>query len=309
MHFAERRVLLIFLDGVGLGVNDPVRNPFFSAPLLFLRELLDGEIPSLRRPRISARHAECIPVNATLRVPGLPQSGTGQATLYTGVNTARVIGKHFGPYLYSTIKPIVAERNIFRQLLDFSFTPADLALANAFPQRFFDYLNGHARRMPAGVFAARAAGIQLRDITHLKKGAAVSTDITARRWRNIGHPDAPVITPFEAGRCLAGIAAEHRFTLFEFFMTDKAGHDRSLAEAVALLEELDDFLRGVFEEARQELLVLVTSDHGNMEDLSTKSHTRNPVPLIAFGPGKETIREKIRSLSHISPAILTFLRG
>jgi 2,3-bisphosphoglycerate-independent phosphoglycerate mutase len=30
--------------------------------------------------------------------------------------------------------------------------------------------------------------------------------------------------------------------------------------------------------------LVVTSDHGNLEDLTTSNHTRNPVPLLAIGP-------------------------
>lgn len=302
-------VLLIFLDGVGIGTRDPARNPFFNFQPQFLTEILGGW-PSLRSRHIESPAASCFPLDATLGIAGLPQSGTGQSTLYTGLNTARMIGQHFGPYLYSTLKPYVAASNFFQQLVDVGVSRESIALANAFPQRFFDYLSGTRRRMVAGMYAALSSGIPFRDIEGMKRGEAVSTDITGERWKDIGHPDAPVITAYEAGRRLAHIARLHRFTLFEYFMTDKAGHDRSRAFAAYVISQTDEFLRGVYDHAdHRDSVTVVTSDHGNLEELSTKSHTRNPVPLIAFGQRRRDLTDHLSSISEVTPAIVRFLRA
>ncbi|MDX9759553.1 MAG: peptidase [Bacteroidota bacterium] len=304
----DRRVLFIFLDGVGIGVKDARRNPFFAVRPPFLTELLGGALPSLRHRTIETREALCIPLDATLGVRGLPQSGTGQSTLYTGINTARMIGQHFGPYLYSTIKPVVAARSVFARLR--SADPShSLALANAFPQKFFYYLAGPRRRMVAGIHAALAADVRFRDIRDLRRGLAISTDITAARWAQIGHPDAPVIRPYEAGRTLARVAARHHFTLFEYFATDKAGHERSPAMAAAVLGDIDALLRGVHEQIDPtKTLVIVTSDHGNIEEIGIKTHTRYPVPLILFGARGGFPVDGLHSLSHLVPAICRFLQ-
>lgn len=304
---SRRRVLLILLDGVGIGTKDPRRNPLFAARPPFLQSLLDGELPSLRNRRIEAADAECIPLDANLGVAGLPQSGTGQSALYTGMNTARIIGQHFGPYLYSTLKPIVEEHNIFHRLRN-GKAHGRATLANAFPQRFFDYLEGPRRRMVAGIYAVLAADLRFRDINDLKRGEAVSTDITAERWAGIGHPDAPVVPPREAGRALAHVAAMHDFTLFEYFLTDKAGHDMNPDFANRTLHDVDELLRGLYDAATLgELLILVTSDHGNMEEIGIKTHTRNPVPLIAFGSRDGFDSRSLISISDIVPAVCSFL--
>ena len=306
----QRRVLLIFLDGVGIGRADAAVNPLFAAQLPFLRDALGGTLPSLSRRRVETAHATLIPANATMRVAGLPQSGTGQSALYTGINTAHIIHQHFGPYLYSTLKPVVAEHNLFARALDAGLRSNDLALANAFPQRFFEYLDGPRVRMVAGMFAAMSSKVPFRDISHLKAGRAVSADLTAARWKDIGHPEAPVLGAGEAGGVLAAVARAHRLTLFEYFQTDKAGHERGMPQAVQVLEELDAFLRGAVEHSDlASTLVLVTSDHGNLEDLSTKSHTRNPVPVLLFGAGRREAAARIRSLPDITPALLDFLAG
>jgi hypothetical protein len=304
----RRRVLLVFLDGVGLGARDPRRNPLFAAPMPFLRSLL-GDLPSLGRRSITSADARCVAVDANLGVPGLPQSGTGQSTLYTGKNTARIIRQHFGPYLYSTLKPVVEEHNIFEQLCG-NGDGLSVALANAFPQRFFDYLAGPRRRMVAGMYAALTAGVPFRDINALKNGIAVSTDITAARWAQIGHPDAPVVRPREAGGILAGVADNHDFTLFEYFTTDKAGHARDMDFAISTLTDVDDMLRGIYEHVdRTRTLVIVTSDHGNLEELGIKTHTRHPVPLLLFGNHGDFPVGSVTSISHLVPAIRSFLQG
>lgn len=301
-------VLLIFLDGVGIGSRDPVRNPLFASPLPFLSEILDGRLPSLRGREINATSASSLALDARLGVRGLPQSGTGQSTLYTGLNTAKHINRHFGPYLYSTLKPLVAELNVFQQLIDLGVPHDNIALANAFPQRFFEYLLGERRRMVAGMFSALSSDVPFRSIDHLKQGDAVSSDITAERWGEIGHPDAPVISPRLAGVRLGHMTRQYRFTMFEYFLTDKAGHERSHPFAAEILAQLDQFLRGVYDQVDHEHTVtIITSDHGNLEELSTKSHTRNPVPLIAFGRNRLRLITNLKSISEVTPAIVRFL--
>jgi 2,3-bisphosphoglycerate-independent phosphoglycerate mutase len=306
----QKHVLLIFIDGIGIGTIDPQRNPFFSSNPPFLNNLLDGRLPSLRNRFVESAEALCIPLNATLGVQGLPQSGTGQATLYTGMNAARIIGQHFGPYLYSTLKPVVAEHNIFRRLHAAGPTKMSTAFANAFPARFFDYLEGHRKRMVAGIFAALMSGVEFRTVENLKRGTAVSADLTAQRWKDIGHPEAPVITPYEAGRNLAAISRQNHFTLFEYFLTDKAGHERNRSFAETVTLECDEFLRGVYEHTNPaSTLVLVTSDHGNLEDLSTKSHTRNPVPALLWGNARHIIAPRLKSIVDVTPVLVDFLNG
>ncbi|MFA6233222.1 MAG: alkaline phosphatase family protein [Bacteroidota bacterium] len=303
----DRRVLLVFLDGVGIGAKDPQRNPLFDARPPFLTDLLGGELPSLRNRTVESSDALCIPLDANLGVAGLPQSGTGQATLYTGINAARIIRQHFGPYLYSTLKPIVEAHSIFAQLMS-NGQSHRAALANAFPQRFFEYIDGPRRRIVAGIYAALTAGIPFRDIDDMKNGNAVSADITAERWKHIGHPDAPIVTPYQAGTVLARIADAHAFTLFEYFRTDKAGHDRDRMKAREVLGEVDNLLRGIYDHVdRSRTLVIVTSDHGNMEEISVKTHTRNPVPAILFGNREGFAVQGLFSLSHLVPAVRTFL--
>ena len=55
--------------------------------------------------------------------------------------------------------------------------------------------------------------------------------------------------------------------------------------------------------------VILTSDHGNIEDLSTRNHTLNAVPTIAWGPARERVAQQVHSLADITPAILDVLES
>jgi hypothetical protein len=280
------------MDGVGIGVRDPGVNPFFAARLPSLRSLFDGQLPSLRRHTLSSRNTLLFPLNATLGVAGLPQSGTGQTALFTGVNGARLIGKHFGPYPYSTLKPVLQEKNIFKLILEAGKQPY---FANAFPQHFFDYAATHRSRLSVTTISCMMSGVSLCRENDLSAGRAVSADITNRGWPSLGHPGVSPIDPEVAGRRLVELAGEYDFVLFEYWKTDHAGHSMNRDEAIEVLELFDTMLHGILEAIDlTRISLLITSDHGNIEDLRTKSHTTNPVPLIMVG---KKIRSSSRMLS------------
>ena len=84
-----RRVLFIFLDGVGIGASDRDRNPFLRAQLPTLRELTGGRLPTLDEPVVRHEGGGAFPLAATLDVEGTPQSGTGQVAILTGATSVR----------------------------------------------------------------------------------------------------------------------------------------------------------------------------------------------------------------------------
>jgi 2,3-bisphosphoglycerate-independent phosphoglycerate mutase len=125
----------------------------------------------------------------------------------------------------------------------------------------------------------------------------------------------PLRTPAEAGAILAAQAREYDFLLYEYFLSDRAGHARDRAGAEAELRKLDAFLAaalaglglpGAAGEA-EGTLFLICSDHGNLEDLSVASHTRNPVPLLAWGAGAATFVGRVSALDGVAPAIVRAL--
>ncbi len=301
---------MLFLDGVGIGARDPHTNALMAARLPSMRSLLGGEPLTLDRRTATTPHAVAIPLDATLGVPGLPQSGTGQAALFAGFNAARVAGKHFGPYPYSTLKPVIERLNIFKRLLGAGRT---VCFANAFPRRFFEYMKQHGSRLSVTTLSCTMAGVPLLRGRDLRAGRAVSADITNEGWKNLGYPDVEILEPARAGQRLAKISAEHDFVLFEYWKTDYAGHSRNMEEAIGVLEMFDAMLGGILDSLDTgRTLLLITSDHGNIEDMSVKTHTRHPVPMVMHGHRHKEfaafLQQKSRpALPHVVPAIMRIL--
>jgi bisphosphoglycerate-independent phosphoglycerate mutase (AlkP superfamily) len=120
----------------------------------------------------------------------------------------------------------------------------------------------------------------------------------------LGFRDAPLMDAPHAGQKLASLANTYDFSLFEYWASDYAGHKQQMDRAVHLMETFDAVLGGLVE-AWEDGLILVTSDHGNMEDLSTRKHTDAHVPALLIGD--KAIREEfmhgLNDLTDIAPAI------
>lgn len=297
--------LFLFLDGVGIGDENPEINPFFSARLDNFRKIFGG-VPSRDRQALQNGNSFVEPSDALLGVEGLPQSGTGQTALFTGVNAAKIIGMHFGPYPHSQIRPVLEEKNIFRVLKDLG---ADVYFANAFPRQFFEYVESGHRKLSATTMSCMMTGIPVCDAASLRKGEGISADITAERWpTELGYSDVTPVTAFEAGKRLGHIAGKHDFTMFEYFLTDKAGHDMNRKLAETSLENLDDLLGGVAHGGLDKLTILISSDHGNVEDLSVKTHTLNPSLTAVAGEHAEFFMGKLISICDVTPRIVELFK-
>jgi 2,3-bisphosphoglycerate-independent phosphoglycerate mutase len=305
---SPRHVLLLFLDGVGLGSADSARNPFCTAQMPTMRSLL-GESWFLReRGSISAHHASLAPTDACLGVEGRPQSATGQASLLTGMNVAAEVGQHYGPKPTPRIAALVKRKNLFTYVVGAGGTAAFL---NPYPPRFFEAIKNGRRLLSVIPLAAMAAGLRLQTHEDLTAGRAVSPDFTGQGWRDrLGLPETPVIEPRAAGTRLASLARESTFTLLEHWPTDLIGHRQDHRQAAEVLETLDTVLAGLLDAWDWESgLVLITSDHGNLEDLAVRSHTLNPVPTIIVGRHHAELANQVRNLADIAPAVSCFLRG
>lgn len=319
------KALLVFVDGVGLGNDDPETNPLAAADLPSLSRLLDGRRPVGGSAGHAAPDAILLGLDACLGHPGLPQSGTGQATLLTGENAAAAFGRHFGPWTPTALRPLVERRSLLMRAVDAGL---DAAFANAYPEEVMaNYPAGRdAPRTPrlpmplrtGPVIAARAAGLLTRHTPHLSRGEAVATGIVNDAWReSLGRVGLPVIDAASAGRNLAAIADRNQLTFFAHYDTDIVGHRGTFADGVAALVLLDRFIGGIIEGLPADCLLLVVSDHGNIEDIR-RGHTRNPaLALIVGGAGargapegresRESFARQLHSLLDVAPALLGFL--
>lgn len=300
-----RRILLLFLDGVGIGEADPDRNPFLRAELPALARLAGGTVPTLANPSPSGDRSRVLPLDATMGVEGIPRSGTGQVALLTGRNAARLYGRHFGPWVPVALRPILEEHNLLSETRSRGLSAA---FANAYPERF---LHAPSRRWAGPPTAARAAGLLTRHEEALLAGDAVASELDNETWRTrLGLSGLPVITPREAGRRLARVAGGHDLTLFAHYATDLVGHRGGMEGAVEALEKVDRFLEGVLEALPPEHLLLVASDHGNIED-ATGGHTRNPaLGIVAWGEEAVPPDGPLpATLMEVGPAIHRWIAG
>ena len=283
------RALFVFLDGVGLGAPSE-HNPLHAMRLPALAHLAGGQRWTREAQPVREAEHVFVPLDAMLGVDGLPQSGTGQTALFTGVNAAALHGRHYGPRPPTVAHDALAEESVFARLRDRGIPADDLAFANAYPLRFFRAMDARPR-WTATTRMAREAGVRLRTARDLLLGRALTADLTGRRWQRHLDPDHVPISPRDAGRRLAALAREHRFTLFEYPYTDTAGHGRDGLTPEAVLPIVDAALAEIVRQRGEHDLLLVCSDHGNVEQPSTKSHTTNAVPLVALGPGAERFAE------------------
>jgi len=282
------KILFIFVDGLGLGSDDSNINP-----------LADRE----RLPNLGRVLEESIPLDASMGMPGLPQSATGQAALLTGLNAAELMGRHIEGFPPPRLKELIQEHNIFSRLLAAGKT---CTFANDY--WLDDVAHIPRRRESVTTVATLAAFGGVRGKAELAENRAVVHDLTREALRARGY-EGPLITPEETAEHLMGIAAEHDFTLFEFFQSDQAGHSGDTGMVFQTLEKLDRFFSRV---RKFEGLLIVTSDHGNIEDLSVRTHTKNPVPLFFQFPEKDkenggAVFQGVGKIEQFMPAILRLL--
>lgn len=304
-------LLFVFIDGVGLAPAGP-DNPLTDADTPALRELLGGPLTIEQAGRAAAANLLFKPIDATLGVEGLPQSGTGHTALLAGVNAPLLHGRHQPHFPPVALRPLLAERSIFQRTQARGGTPT---FANAFGPGYWQALASRRIRKSASVYAAEGAQLRFRDGDDLRAGRAVAWDVTnaAMRLREPGA-DTPLVTPAQAGANLAGLAHDHSLVFYESFLPDLAGHGRLAAEppltvasqvqrAIALL---DGLIGGVLANMRAQDSLLITSDHGNAESLSAPAHTRNPVPLLVAGPAASafTRAASIADLAEIIEQVL-----
>jgi len=288
------------MDGIGIGKKDYNNNPFFKFGFKTFTETF-GEMPHLDKQQLKGNNAFLFPVDACMDVPGIPLSGTGQTSIFCGVNAPKIIGMHFGPYPYSSLVPIIKEKNIFKEFLR---KKMEVTFMNAYPRIFFDYVNSGRRRLSVTTLSCILNGMRLNKVSDLHKGRALSAEIDNRRFVEKMNYKLKIIKPETAANRLLRIASQNHFTLFEIFHTDHFGHGRNTEWLEYTTRVLDDFLLHTIKNLTEDMTLVICSDHGNFEDLSIKMHTLNPSLGITAGKDAEYLSKRIHKLYDIKPAIM-----
>ncbi len=288
---------MVFVDGLGIGRRDPAVNPLAR---------FEGEILSLfdrEKTPFLPRKGLCLPTDACLGVSGLPQSATGQTALFTGENAAGLLGYHLPGFPNRLLRELIAGRSLFRRLRE---RGRRVTFANIYTPGFFER---RPRWVSVTTVMCETAEVPLRRLDDLTANQGLFFDFTNEvlmRGGWVAHRRSPE----EASALLLGLSREFHLTLYEYFLTDLVGHRGGIEEATEVARVLDRFLAALVEGLDLESTSLVVcSDHGNLEDKSTRTHTRNPVPTLLWGGIQDDFAgvEGLLPLSEVTPRIVRHL--
>ncbi|MCX6583274.1 MAG: sulfatase-like hydrolase/transferase [Candidatus Aminicenantes bacterium] len=333
------RILFIFLDGVGIG-GSADNNPFFAAKSAFL--------PFYTANNTGQRLPDGAPIkaiDATLGVDGLPQSATGQTSLFTGENIPAMVNGHKGSYPDKTMRRIIKEKNLLSRLRNKNL---DARFINVYPfyAQLFTYPHIDIEADGSFLFSEKFPPLFKKRIsvttcmsianrmTPFDETDIIRENALYQDYSNLSlihsleeaqksgklngllkdaavpgqpPPTLPLFSPGKAAEILFKASQKYDFLLYEYFLTDVFGHRNTFAERVRLVRQLDRLvgrLISLLDKKRDTLLI--TSDHGNLEDGAALTHTRNPVPLVVWGNRSHELRENIHSLVDVTPALEKF---
>jgi hypothetical protein len=293
MFKAQRRVLQIFLDGFGLGEDSSAVNPLVEYDMtLGWPWVIAGQLRRSQPP------FHLIPTDACLGVQGTPQSATGQTSLLSGTNAARLLGRHLHAFPNPPLREVLATHGIFARCRERGLSAT---FANGYSRAYWER---HAEpktrlRHSATTLSVLAGGFPFRTEEDYHAGQALFHDITNFTLRK-KYPELIEITPQNAAARLVAISNRHDYTLFEYFLSDRLGHLGKNAPLDRPLRDLDNFVREVVAGLDpMSTTLLVTSDHGNLEHTGVRGHTQHSVPTLVYGCFPEAWLAEIRDLTDI----------
>ncbi|MCC6275878.1 MAG: metalloenzyme [Leptospiraceae bacterium] len=301
-------ILYIFIDGIGFGKDTPDSNPFARFKTEFFSPLAEIAIP-----KSSIFHeAHYVRTDACMGIEGLPQSATGQTAIWTGINAPYAVQRHVSGFPTFTLKKIISKYSVLKILTERGLKAGFM---NCYSPLYFEQIKKKPRHVSASTLIQMAAGVPFKGIDDLRNGSGIYMDITHEFLRVIAknylEPTDALMElrdPYEMGERLYGNACGYDLAIFEYFLTDKVGHDMNWENAKIVINTLEAFFKGIwknFDCSRDQ--IIITSDHGNLEDLTTNKHTSNPVPTILYGKHSTKLSKNIKSLCDIVPEIYSIL--
>jgi 2,3-bisphosphoglycerate-independent phosphoglycerate mutase len=289
-------MILVFVDGLGLGENDPRKNPCAARGIKHLSRFIDGNGPDAVDD-----NGILVPTEATLGVIGLPQSATGQATLFSGINCSQSIGRHLQGFPNQKLRDILKEHSILKKMKERGFRSVFI---NAYRPVFFSLNEEIKWKLSVTTITTLAADIPFFGLEDIVQERSIYHDMTNESLIQRGF-DVPLFSVQKAADVIAEASRQYDFILYEYFLTDQAGHSQQMGQACSEILKIDRFLDALLSSIDlDEHTVVLTSDHGNVEDLSVKTHTRNQVMTLLWGRGSQELKDNIQSLTDITPSML-----
>lgn len=308
------KLIFLFFDGVGIG-KKLQSNPFYVAKTDYLPFFNNGVLPDSDHTPIKA-------IDAQLGINGIPMSATGQTSLFTGVNVPAMIYGHRGSFPDKLMRKIIKEKNLFSLLKKNNITPRFI---NVFPGDAYLFSPEHIAIGDDGEFylsplfrdqhkhpisvttCMMITNLMIPfDISDIFKEQAIFHDFSNQSLEGKGQ-NIPRFTPEKAAEIIYRTSRNYDLLLYEYFLTDFCGHGFDFNEYIELVMQLNRLVKHLISLLDKDNdTLLLTSDHGNLEDCTTQLHTNNPVPLLIWGYGSAGLRDKIESLVDICPAVADF---
>ncbi len=309
------KLIFIFLDGVGIGRASKT-NPFFAADVDYLCFYENGLALPDKTPITT--------IDARLGIEGIPMSATGQTSLFTGINMPRILNEHKDSYPDKLMRKVIKENNIFSRLKKERF---NVQFLNAYPDCSHFYTSAHVRIGDDGELRFSSAfQYQFRSTLSVTTCMMLSSHMLPFSEKDILRERAlyhdfsnesliqkgshlPRFTPEKAAEIIFNTSRNYDMVLYEFFQTDMFGHGFEIDECIDLIRKLNRLVKRLISFLnKEEDTLLITSDHGNLEDTTTQFHTTNPVPLIAWGRKSDELRDNIKKLIDVTPVIVNFFK-
>jgi len=285
----SNKIILIFIDGVGIGEYDPAYNPCcFSETGIFHTN--QKHLP---------RSGRLFALDTRLGIPGLPQSATGHTTIYTGQNGPGLIGKHLSGFPNAALRRLIQEHGIFLKLQQKNIR---CKFMNAFRPVFFTtpeiFQDLH---LSATTEMNKYAGLPFCTIQMIREKKALYHDYTNKELIEKFFK-LNAFTAEDAAQILVSESKRYQLILYEYFLTDFAGHGQDMERAVLEIRKVEKLINALLERINfRDTLLMVVSDHGNIEDLRTKSHTLNPAFMAVWKSEKVESIPVFRTLEDIHP--------
>ena len=286
-------IIFVFIDGIGFGKKDLIYNPFTKYGRDFFSVL--GGKTSFDPPGVM------IPVDAHMGLySSPPQSGTGQAALFTGHNTISLMHRHMAGFPPYSLRPYLKNDSIIKKFIQNNYKAS---VINTYTSKFMELMEKprSERFMSASTLMQIGSGQRLLTMEDHLNGKSLFMDIT--NWflrKELGY-NIPELNPVEAGRRLVNIARDYNIVVYEYFFSDKYGHEGLDHDVSFIVNHMESLLTGIWEEIDPENeLVVISSDHGNFEDLSIPVHTHNKIPALLYGKGDNGASDHLREIYDIA---------
>jgi 2,3-bisphosphoglycerate-independent phosphoglycerate mutase len=306
------KLIFIFIDGVGIGKASNT-NPFFVAK--------SDYFPFFENGCVLPDGTPIKPIDALLGIHGIPMSATGQTTLFTGINVPALLNEHRESYPDKIMRKVIKEKNIFSHLRSMKLKPRFI---NVFPGSSHIFSSHNIYLQDDGEFyfsphfkAFFKRSISVTTCMMIANQMLPFSENDIRCEKALFHDfsneslldryNLPRFSPEKASEILFNVSRNYDFLLYEYFLTDFIGHSCDLSESIMMISQLNRLVKQLVSLLNKETdTLLITSDHGNMEDTTNPLHTNNPVPLFVWGYKSNELRSQINSLADVKQSVIDF---